>query len=296
MTRVLFLAVNPKGVPSARLDEEIRTIEERIRLSEMRDLFNVKQQWAVRSSDLQQALLQHKPEIVHFAGLGTLAGEIILEDEFGNSLPVSAEAIAYLFSILKDRVRCVVLNTGYSKMQAHAIAEHVDCVVGMSHRVSNRAAIWFAAAFYQALGFGRTIKTAFDLACNQLQLEGVNQDVSPVLLMAHSTAAEFFFADSERANLSTLDILLRLNAGGANERSETARQLGYLKDAAAVPILEKRWHMEYDPTVRYWLAMALGWIGENKALKALLRLNQVEEDQFAQSGINEALNIVTNDE
>ncbi len=292
MTRILFLAANPRGVPSVRLDEEIRTIEERIRLSKMRDLFEVKQHWAVRSNDLQRALLQHKPEIVHFAGLGTESGEIILEDEFGKSLPVSPESMGYLFSILRDRVRCVVINACYSKRQAHAIAENIDCVIGMSPVQHGRAAIWFAAAFYQALGFGRSIKTAFDLACNQVQLEGLDREFSPVLIALDPAAADFVFADSDRAALLT-SALRSLNEGGPGERSETARQLGYLRDPAAIPILEKRWRLEYDPTVRYWLAIALGWIGERGATEALQRLRHAEEDAFVRSGIEEALNIIT---
>ncbi|SRR6266404_7866242 len=292
MTRILFLAANPKGTPRTRLDEEIRTIEERIRLAEMRDLFDVKYQLALRTTDLHRALLQHKPEIVHFAGLGTVSGEILLEDMAGESFPVSAAAIGQIFSILKDNVRCVVINARYAEAQAQAIAKHVDCVIGMSRMVGDAAAICFAAAFYQALGFGRTISTAFDLACNQLELEGLNRDVSPVLLTADSKAAGFMVADSGRTNLLSSVILLRLNQGGSSERADTARQLGYLKDPAAVPILELRWPLEIDPTVRYWLAIALGWIGGNQASNALSRLKQTETDLFARSGINEALNIV----
>ncbi len=290
MTRILFLAADPKGSPSRRLGEEIRTIEECLRLSDMRDLFDVKHQLALRSRDLHRALLQHTPEIVHFAGLGTAAGEILLEDDSGKSLPVSAKAMGHLFSILKDRVRCVVLNACYSAKQARAIARHVDCVVGMTRVISDRAAIWFAAAFYQALGFGRTVQTAFDLACNQLQLEGLDRNVSPVLLAANTGGADVVLADLPRAGLLASAVLLRLNDGGSAQRSETARQLGYLKDPAAVPILEQRWESESDPTVRYWLAIALGWIGQRRAFEALRRLERVEEDQFARSGIREALN------
>jgi len=296
MTRILFLAANPKGEPPARLDEEIRTIEERIRLAPMRDLFDVKCGLAVRTRDLQRLLLQYKPEIIHFAGLGTVSGEIALEDESGKSLPVSSEAIGDLFSILKDNVRCVVINARYCKVQVQAIAAHVDCVVGMSSMVSDRAAICFAAAFYQALGFGRTMKTAFDLAFNQLKLEGLDRDVSPALLSSDSRATDFVVTDSGSANLLTSFVLSRLDDGGSNKRSETARQLGYLKDPAAVSILEKRWRLEPDPTVRYWLAIALGWIGGRQAVKALLRLKETEEYEFTRSGINEALNIVSGKE
>lgn len=290
MTRILFLAANPKGEPRARLDEEIRTIEERIRLAQMRDLFDVKYQLALRTRDLQRALLQYKPEIIHFAGLGTASGEILLEDKSGKSLPVSAATIGRLFSILKDNVRCVVINARYAETQAQAIAQHVDCVVGMSKLVGDDGAICFAAAFYQALGFGRTVRTAFDLACNQLQIEGFNGDVTPVLLASDPMAADFLVTDPGRTDLLTSIVLLRLNHGGSSERAETARQLGYLKDTAAVPILERRWRLESDPTVRYWLAIALGWIGGHEAIKALLRLKQVETELFTQSGIDEALN------
>jgi HEAT repeats len=286
MTRILFLAANPKGAPLARLDEEIRTIEEHILLSSMRDLFDVKQQLALRSGDLRRALLQYRPEIVHFAGLGTASGEIILEDEFGKSLPVSASAVGALFSILRDNVRCVVINACYAEAQARAIAEHVDCVIGMSRRAGDCAAICFAAAFYQALGFGRTVKTAFDLAVNGLQLEKLDADGSPVLL---SKAPDFAVTDPRRADLETSSVLSRLGDGGAEKRSGAARQLGYLKDAAAVPILAARWPLEPDPTVRYWLAIALGWIGGDAAADVLARLRQEEEDRFALKGIDEAL-------
>lgn len=290
MTRILFLAANPIDTPPARLDEEIRTIDERLRLSSMRNVFDVRYQVALRSDDLQRSLMQHKPEIVHFAGLGSVNGEIILEDKSGKSFPVSASAIGDLFRVLKDDIRCVVINASYAETQARAIAEHIDCVIGMSRGVSNRAAITFAAAFYQALGFGRTLKTAFDLAVNQLHLERLDRDGSPVLL---SRGADFIAAHLPRADLLASVILSRLNDGGSNQRSETARQLGYLKDPAAVPILEMRWPLEPDPTVRYWLAIALGWIGGDRAAHALTRLKQTEEDRFAQRGISEALGVIT---
>jgi HEAT repeat protein len=82
---------------------------------------------------------------------------------------------------------------------------------------------------------------------------------------------------------------MRLAEGGSNKRSETARQLGYLKDPEAVPILERRWDLEPDPTVRYWVAKALGWIGGSQSVQILHRLRQEEKNEFALSGIDEAL-------
>jgi hypothetical protein len=289
MALILFLAANPVGASSRRLEEEIRTIELRLRLSEMREVFDMRPKVALRISDLQRSLLQYKPDIVHFAGLGTTSGEIIVENDAGGSLPVSAKALGNLFSILKDNVRCVVMTAGYAATQAQAIVPHAGCVIAMKDDLTDEAAISFSAGFYQALGFARSIRTAFDLACNQLELQGFTSGASPVLLTSHPEAAEVVLSDSSRGSLIAASILMRLAEGGSNKRSETVRQLGYLKDPEAVPILERRWELEPDPTVRYWVAKALGWIGGSQSSQVLHRLKQVEKNEFARSGIDEAL-------
>src|ERR1051325_170239 len=288
MTRILFLAANPKDTQPSRLDEEIRTIEQRIRLADLRDLFEVIHGPALRTTDLHYVLLRHQPEIVHFAGLGTASGEILLEDNSGNSFPVSTETIADLFSIFSHRVSCVVINARCAEFQAQAIAMHVDWVITMSKLVSDDAAICFAAAFYQALGFGQTIKTAFAFGCNQLKIEDLSKHATPVLLPGQ-TATDISVTDPGRMDLLASIVLLKLSQGGSNERAETARQLGYLKDPASIPILETRFPSEVDATVRYWLAIALGWIGGRRAIDVLLRLKQLETERFVQSGIEEAL-------
>ena len=48
--------------------------------------------------------------------------------------------------------------------------------MGMSDQIDDGAAIAFAAAFYEALGYGKSIQDAFDLAL--VQLTGVGADRS----------------------------------------------------------------------------------------------------------------------
>ena len=87
-----------------RLNEEVRSIEQAMRQSEFRDNFDIKQQWAVRISDLQGYLLRYKPNIIHFSGHGSKTGEIILEDEVGRTRPVRFQALSeLLFLFNKDR-------------------------------------------------------------------------------------------------------------------------------------------------------------------------------------------------
>ncbi len=163
--KILFLSANPSDTTRLRLDQEIRSIDESLRQSDYRDRFDVRPHLAVRVIDIQKYLLRHRPNIVHFSGHGNEANEIILEDNSGNSKPVSVRALSRLFSVLKDNIRCVVLNACYSEQQALAIAENIDCVIGMSKAIGDSAAINFATSFYQALGFGKNVKAAFDLGC-----------------------------------------------------------------------------------------------------------------------------------
>jgi hypothetical protein len=63
--KVLVLAANPQDTTPLRLDEEMREIDEALKLAKKRDEFEVMQKWAVRSRDMQRAILDFEPEIVH---------------------------------------------------------------------------------------------------------------------------------------------------------------------------------------------------------------------------------------
>jgi hypothetical protein len=191
--KILFLAANPKDTDRLRLDEEARSIQEALRKSEFRDVYDFRQEWAVRIGDLQEHLLRHQPHIVHFSGHGSSSNGIILEDMEGCSRRVSERALGNLFSVLKDNIRCVVLNACYSESQAQAIAKNIDCVIGMSRQISDPAAIQFATAFYRALGFGRNVRTAFELGCSQIDLAGLDEQDTPKLLAANCKPEEVAF-------------------------------------------------------------------------------------------------------
>jgi len=181
MIKILFLAANPLNTTRLKLDEEIRGIDEKLRQTEFRDQFEINQHWVVRIADLQGLLLRHKPDIVHISGHGSPSCEIMLEDNAGFSRPVPVHALSRLFAILKGHIHGLVLNACYSERQARAIAEHIEFVVGMSKSITDAAAISFAGAFYQALGYGEEVKTAFDLACAQIALENLNEEDTPKL-------------------------------------------------------------------------------------------------------------------
>lgn len=179
--KVLFLAANPMDLNQLRLDAEIRDITEKIRLSEHRDAVELISRWAVRPSDLLQALNEHRPHVIHFSGHGAGSGEIFLEDVSGKSKAVSADAIAATLSTMTDNVKVVVFNACFSASQAELVTQHVDVAVGMDTAVGDEAARVFAAQFYSAIGFARSVQEAFDQAIAVLKLEGIPEDHIPQL-------------------------------------------------------------------------------------------------------------------
>lgn len=196
MINILFLASNPIDTSSLRLDEEIRAIDQHLQKSKNSQMFEIKQAWAVRISDLQEALLRYQPDIVHFSGHGSETNEILLMDASGTKQAVSNRALANLFSTLKDKIRCVVLNACYSEQQAGEIAKNIDCVIGISKAFSDKAAIDFSASFYQALGYGMNVKVAFDLGCNQIDLAGLKDFEEPKLLGNRLDPKQIFFVET----------------------------------------------------------------------------------------------------
>lgn len=210
--RILFLAANPKGTTRLAIDEEIREITYKIRLSEGRDVLDVVSTWAVRPDDLLQYINQYKPQIVHFSGHGSDAGEIILVDNSGDSKPVSKHALKALFTTLRDNIQIVILNACYSRIQGEAINEAIDYVIGMNKAIGDKAAIIFAASFYRALGFNRTIQEAFDQARTALLLEGIPEEDTPKLLIKqgvspHKKISAATHITDEKAKELIIDIL-----------------------------------------------------------------------------------------
>lgn len=180
--KVLFLSSDPTNASRLRLGEEFREIQEKLQLAQLRDRFELHSMMSSRPVDISQALLDVNPNIVHFSGHGTSSGELCFEDQQGKAHPVSPSALASLFKQFIDKVDCVILNACYSEIQAKEIAKHINFVIGMNNTIGDKAAIAFAVGFYQALGAGRSFKESYEFGCVQIQLEGIPEDQTPVIV------------------------------------------------------------------------------------------------------------------
>jgi hypothetical protein len=172
MKKILILAANPQGTSHLRLDREVRAIDEGLRRSPLGDLFQIEQRWASRPRDVQRALLDVEPQIVHFCGHGEGQVGLVLEDETGRVKLVSTEALSKLFELFADRVECVLLNACYTEVQADAIAQHINYVIGMRQEIRDDLAIAFSVGFYKGLAEGQLIEIAFESGCRAIQFEG----------------------------------------------------------------------------------------------------------------------------
>ncbi|MGD1855840.1 MAG: AAA-like domain-containing protein [Leptolyngbyaceae cyanobacterium] len=177
---ILILTANPSDTSRLRLDKEVREIQEGLDLSSGRDSFEVVSQWATRPDDLRRALLKYTPQIVHFSGHGSGSNGLILENDAGKAKPVSSKALSSLFSLFPS-VECVLFNACYSQVQAEAVVEHVNYVVGMTNAIGDQAAVEFAVGFYDALGYGNPVPFAYKVGLSAIALEGLDEVATPIL-------------------------------------------------------------------------------------------------------------------
>lgn len=180
---ILFLAADPTDAARLRLGKEFAEINERLRMARQRKRFKLAlPQLALRPDTISGALLDSRPQIVHFAGHGTPDGCVCFENRSGEALRIQPDALAALFEQFSGQIRCVLLNACYSEIQARAIARHIDFVIGMKNEISDEAAIAFTVGFYQGLGAGRTIEEAYRLGIVQIRLSGIAEEWIPVII------------------------------------------------------------------------------------------------------------------
>jgi hypothetical protein len=185
MNIILFLSANPNGTDELDLIKECNIINQKIRASANgRELFKLEQRHDISIDHLIEELLNYDPKILHFSGHGSEKSALIFTNEnTGQSEEVPPDALANLFKVLSNKIDVVFLNACYSEKQAKAIAEHINCVVGMSNAIYDTTAIEFASMFYLSLGFKRSIKESFDLAAAQIGMLSLPGPAVPQLIV-----------------------------------------------------------------------------------------------------------------
>lgn len=166
---LLFVASDPTDRARLRLMRELSEIQRELAKRSDRS-FDVKYLFSSRPDELARRLLEDKPHIVHFSGLGDGDGRLCFEDADGGSWPADTSAIAQIFEPVRRYVKCVVLNTCFSAAQARLIGEHIEYAIGLPSSVSDEAAIAMTRGFYGALSVQGRVSGAIRAARTSLQL------------------------------------------------------------------------------------------------------------------------------
>jgi hypothetical protein len=167
--RILFLAANPSQTSPLDLEDELRGLEQELRMVKFRDSIVLIARHAVRPDDLLRHVRADKPNVIHFSGHGSNAG-IILRADNGGFHEVDGLSLK---RFLDGRgIDLVVLNACYSKGQGEKIGEVVKAVVGTTDAVDDEAARRFTVAFYRSLGEGLSIREAFRDGGDAVALHG----------------------------------------------------------------------------------------------------------------------------
>jgi CHAT domain-containing protein len=213
MKKILILSANPKNTSQLRLQEEEREIKQALKLSKHREEFEIVTESALQVNDLRRALLDNKPDIVHFSGHGAGSDGLALEDKSGQMQLVSSESLAGLFKSFEEQIECVVLSACYSEIQAEAIFNHIDCVIGMNRAIGDRAAIEFATGFYDALAAGRSYRDAFEFGCGAIDLQGIPESKTPKIKARKNLYAVTLKPEKSKKPVESANVSQSFNGG-----------------------------------------------------------------------------------
>lgn len=168
--RILFLSANPWTTSRILVDEEEREVFEKLQEGTCRERFELHKHAAIRTTDLQRFLMMHKPHIVHFSGHGSKSHKIILGGTPGRGKEVDQRGMVEIFALYQKHVRLAFLNACFTTNQARSLSEVIDYAVGAGKMIGDKGGVAFAGAFYRALGFGMSVKEAFESAQAEIAL------------------------------------------------------------------------------------------------------------------------------
>ncbi len=171
LRKILFLAANPQNTTSLALQQEYRDIQDALARSYNEAQFDLDIRPAARRDDLRRSLLNLNPQIVHFAGHGEGDEGLMFENDRGQAELFTTSALSNLFREFSNFLDCVILNSCYSEIQADAIGQYIDYVIGMKQALPDTAARAFSRGFYDALFANQLIETAFRIGVNAIETE-----------------------------------------------------------------------------------------------------------------------------
>ncbi len=185
--KVLYLASNPLGSSSLRLEHEITELQ-RAAIQSGNQRIDFVFLPALPFEDLEAQVAAHRPDIVHISAHGD-ADKLMIADSAENKVALTAEALRVLLSPQPPKL--VYLNACTSREIAKQLVGSVQFAIGTDEAITNFAARKGALTFYRMLLRGRNLQQAFDASSATITV--LSKPEKPV-------KTELFPENSPRAN------------------------------------------------------------------------------------------------
>jgi hypothetical protein len=183
---ILYLTANPDADNSLRVDREVRSVQEAVRRSKLRDRVAIHYSPAADIQSILDGLNEFRPQVVHFSGHGW-SGGLLADDpnssgDKGRQLPF--QLLAQAVAATDSPPTVVVLNACESAGARRAFLPPAKAIVVMKNSISDLAATAFATRFYAGVAAGQSLKSAFDQGTVGVSAVSVGETATPLLMCA----------------------------------------------------------------------------------------------------------------
>lgn len=193
-SKILYLSSSPSNLGKLGVDEEFRAIHENIK----GNLFEMQSVSKAKISDIQAVIYESQPDIIHFSGHGS-SEDIIFETDQSRSAGVLKSSFIRVFQNLKKRPEIIFLNACRTYDNLDDLSYIIDFVIATDRKVSDSTAIKFAVNFYRFLSLGASVKSSFNLAGNQFDIESLTNEAKMYrLLVREGINNDRIFTDNSR--------------------------------------------------------------------------------------------------
>jgi hypothetical protein len=167
---ILYLGTALTDSDPLDLGGELEHIYRTLRQSRQREALDLRAHWSLSATQISPLLNHYEPAIVHFGGHGGTGGLLLRRHGGLRSQLATPEQLEIMFTAERRRLRCVVLLACHSVSLAQALQEHVDVVIGVEHALGDECARAFSGWFYEAIGDGLDLRSAFETGTRNLEL------------------------------------------------------------------------------------------------------------------------------